>query len=328
MSVGPLDHTFNVPGAASPGALGTFAPQQPGAMGTFAPQQPAMGTFAPQQPAGSFAGGFPIGGPAGAPMTGMPLGSGVGPPLGSSAGPLAGAPPPGSAFSMTPPPVMPPGSSFAVPSAGGPPSVGPFATRPPPPTSSYGPKYEVARQQVQERLQAAMQKRGELLAHIQEETNGLYQEHLRTKFSPAGKANVTGIDWRVPRLQFCKDPVHNQQMNPIMAFEVQERKAADSRVLEYELSKEANANWAAALLPVGMAPPPLEKVYKPRVSFVEASPNYVAEDDVWTRRLELRTLEEAMRGDVSRPMPRPVLFAEDYENYHQGKYVKDDCPIA
>merc|ERR1719343_567832 len=115
---------------------------------------------------------------------------------------------------------MPPGSCFAVPDARGAPSVGPFATRPPP-TNSYGPKYEVARQQVQDRLQAAMQKRGELLEHIQEETNGLYQEHLRTKFSAAGKANVSGIDWRVPRLQYCKDPVHNQQMNPIMAFEVQ-----------------------------------------------------------------------------------------------------------
>lgn len=243
-------------------------------------------------------------------------------------GPLAGAAPPGSTFSMTPPAMMPPGSSFAIPDARGAPSVGPFATRQPPPTNSYGPKYEVARQQVQDRLQAAMQKRGELLEHIQEETNGLYQEHLRTKFSAAGKANVSGIDWRVPRLQYCKDPFYNQQMNPIMAFEVQERKSADSRVLEYELSKEANANWAAALLPVGMAPPPLEKVVQPKVSFVEATPNYVAEDDVWNRKLELRTLEEAMRGDVSKPMPRPVLFAEDYENYHQGKYVKDDCPIA
>lgn len=300
MSVGPLDHTFNVPGA----------PPSPGALGIFAPQQMAPGTFAPQQPAASFAGG-------------MPMGSA----MGSSMGPLAGAPPPGSSFSMTPPSMMPPGSSFAMPDGRGAPSVGPFATRPPP-SNAYGPKYEVARQQVQDRLQSAMQKRSELLEHVQEETNGLYQQHLRTKFSPAGKANLTGIDWRVPRLQYCKDPVHNQQINPIMAFEVQERKAADSRVLEYELSKEANANWAAALIPVGMAPPPLEKVVRPKVAFVEATPNYIAEDDVWSRRLELKTLEEAMRGDVSRPMPRPVLFAEDYENYHQGKYVKDDCPIA
>jgi len=134
----------------------------------------------------------------------------------------------------------------------------------------------------------------------------------------------------VPRLQYCKDPQYNRQLDPIMAFEVQERKAADSQVLEYELSREANAQWAAALVPVGMAPPPLEKVVKhsQKVSFVEATPNYAREDDVWNRRLDLRTLEEAMRGDVSKPMARPVLFAEDYENYQEGKYVKDDCLIA
>lgn len=177
-------------------------------------------------------------------------------------------------------------------------------------------------------MQAAMEKRSELESSIHFQTNGLYHDHLQSKFNAARKANLTGIDWRVPRLQYCKDPRYNRMVDPIMAYEVRERKAADSQVLEYELSKEANAQWAQALVPVGMAPPPLEKVHKPGVAFVQAVPNYVREDDVWNRRLELRSLEEAMRGDVSKPMARPVLFAEDYENYHEGKYVKDDCPIA
>eukprot|EP00930_Biecheleria_cincta_P097359 TRINITY_DN89082_c0_g1_i1.p1 TRINITY_DN89082_c0_g1~~TRINITY_DN89082_c0_g1_i1.p1 ORF type:complete len:344 (+),score=59.38 TRINITY_DN89082_c0_g1_i1:93-1124(+) len=64
------------------------------------------------------------------------------------------------------------------------------------------------------------------------------------------------------------------------------------------------------------------------VPFVEACPSYAPEEDFWGRRLELRTLEEAMHGDVSKPLARPVIFPEDYENYRQGKYVKDDCPIA
>lgn len=64
------------------------------------------------------------------------------------------------------------------------------------------------------------------------------------------------------------------------------------------------------------------------VPFAEACPSYSIEEDFWGRRLELRTLEEAMHGDVSKPLPRPVLFPEDYENFRQGKYVKDDCPIA
>lgn len=173
-----------------------------------------------------------------------------------------------------------------------------------------------------------MQTNDELEKRIEEETNGLYEEHLKRKFSLMRKANLDWIDWRVPRLHYCKDPLYNTNLEPALAFEVQERKAADSQVLEFELSKEANVNWGKALIPVGMTPPPLEKTVRGGVAFTEATPNYVRADDVWNRKLDLRTLEEAMRGDVSKPMPRPVLFSKDYANFKEGKYVKDDCPIA
>ena len=62
--------------------------------------------------------------------------------------------------------------------------------------------------------------------------------------------------------------------------------------------------------------------------FLEVHPCYRKEDDVWERTLNLRILDEAVRGDVSQPMPAPVVFAEDYDNYREGKYVKDDCWIA
>ena len=40
--------------------------------------------------------------------------------------------------------------------------------------------------------------------------------------------------------------------------------------------------------------------------------------------LELRSMEEALRGDVSQPLPRPVLFAEDTNNniWNQLKLVR------
>ncbi|CAE7561627.1 unnamed protein product [Symbiodinium sp. CCMP2592] len=34
--------------------------------------------------------------------------------------------------------------------------------------------------------------------------------------------------------------------------------------------------------------------------------------------LELRTIDEALHGDVSKPLPRPVLFPEEYQNFKQG----------
>lgn len=64
------------------------------------------------------------------------------------------------------------------------------------------------------------------------------------------------------------------------------------------------------------------------VAFTAARPSYRKQDDVWERTLALRLLDEAVRGNVSAPMPAPAVFAEDYENYREGKYVKDDCWLA
>lgn len=64
------------------------------------------------------------------------------------------------------------------------------------------------------------------------------------------------------------------------------------------------------------------------VAFTVARPSYRKQDDVWERTLALRLLDEAVRGDVKNQMPAPAVFAEDYENYREGKYVKDDCWLA
>ena len=69
-------------------------------------------------------------------------------------------------------------------------------------------------------------------------------------------------------------------------------------------------------------------IMKKQLKFSEVHPCYRKEDDVWERTLNLRILDEAVRGDVAQPMPAPVVFAEDYDNYKEGKYVKDDCWIA
>mmetsp|Transcript_27330 Transcript_27330/g.65888 ORF Transcript_27330/g.65888 Transcript_27330/m.65888 type:complete len:191 (-) Transcript_27330:51-623(-) len=62
--------------------------------------------------------------------------------------------------------------------------------------------------------------------------------------------------------------------------------------------------------------------------FQTVEPHYKREEDVWERRVEIRNLEEAMKGNIGEPMPEPVMFSEDYPNYQEGKYVRDDCWLA
>jgi len=185
-----------------------------------------------------------------------------------------------------------------------------------------------AQDQVRRRLDQATQKRHELLGTLDVLTDGLYADHERNGLSAAHKAGLDEVDWRVPRLMYCKDPKHNAGVNPAFAYEVQQRKLADSEVIEKQLGREATDNWAQALQVVGQKPPPLEMNRRRPTPFVEAEPDYSAVDDVWARTLELRTLDEAMRGDVSKPLPRPAVHTEEYTNFHEGRYVKDDCPIA
>lgn len=188
--------------------------------------------------------------------------------------------------------------------------------------------YEVVRKQVTERLNTAIDKRHELVSHLDELTEGQYSADMKKTFSASRKAGLDDVDWRVPRLMRCKDPKYNGGADGAQAVEVQQRKVVDSQVLEEQLANDATERWTKALQVVGERPPPTERTIERRIPFVEARPNYVAEDDVWSRTLELRTLDEAMRGDVSKPLPRPAVHTEEYQNFHEGKYVKDDCPIA
>jgi len=256
-------------------------------------------------------GSLPPGAPGSMPYGAVPYGAappGSMPPMGS--GPCGHPPmsyPPGSMAG--PMMTMPPGSCAAP---GGPPPV----------------PYAVVQQQLGQRVQQTMQKRAELISDLDWLTDGEYTEHVKNTFSISRQTNLDGVDWRVPRLLYCKDPKFNDALGPALAFDVQQRKVRDGGSLEKSLAAEATANWAKALEPCGLKPPPLEVYAQDPVAFVEACPNYQADDDVWTRRLELRTLDEAMRGDVSKPLPRPAVHTEDYENFREGKYVKDDCPIA
>jgi len=182
--------------------------------------------------------------------------------------------------------------------------------------------------QVRYRLDDAMQKRTELLGQIDFLTDGEYQEHEKKTLSLSRQANLDDVDWRVPRLMQCMDPKYLVGVDPAQAEELRRRKLRDGQVLEQQLGREATENWAKALQVVGEKPPPLEYVRPRPTAFIEAQPSYSAVDDVWCRTLELRTLDEALRGDVSKPLPRPAVHNEEYTNFREGRYVRDDCPIA
>lgn len=185
--------------------------------------------------------------------------------------------------------------------------------------------YAVAAQQVNERLDVAMQRHNGLVRDLDVLTNGEYNNEVNNSLSVARRANLDDVDWRVPRLVYAKDPKFNEGLDPRFAFEVQRRKLTEGKVLEATLSGEAELRWRQENeLPFEQA----EVVVRKALPFVEAVPHYKAEEDIWSRKLELRTLDEALSGDVSKPLPRPAVFGEDYQNYRQGKYVKDDCPIA
>jgi len=124
-------------------------------------------------------------------------------------------------------------------------------------------------------------------------------------------------------------PVNSDPQQAAQKYaEVQRMKNEESEQLVDQLAQESIAQWTEKLKACGKQPPPLETVLRPGCPFVQVHPGYKRQDDIWERNLELRTLDEAMRGDLTKPMPRPVLFAQDFANFHEGKYLKDDCPIA
>eukprot|EP00747_Dinoflagellata_sp_TGD_P163474 gnl/TRDRNA2_/TRDRNA2_182165_c0_seq1.p1 gnl/TRDRNA2_/TRDRNA2_182165_c0~~gnl/TRDRNA2_/TRDRNA2_182165_c0_seq1.p1 ORF type:complete len:189 (-),score=57.28 gnl/TRDRNA2_/TRDRNA2_182165_c0_seq1:225-791(-) len=171
-------------------------------------------------------------------------------------------------------------------------------------------------------LQEAYRKHQKLLKACADMPGGYVK---RDPGSCLDQYSMTEIDWRVPQLMLCKDP--NPKWNSRSSKDPQmlKWKQEEGKRLEEELGNEAKEEQKAVLN--GMeAPKPIKHVMG--VPFLEAQPNYKREDDIWERKLSLRTLDEALRGNVFEPLPRPVIFAEDYENYREGRYVKDDCPVA
>jgi len=193
---------------------------------------------------------------------------------------------------------------------------------------------------IKERLTAAEETNQRVRAELNDKTGDAYEMYQAKHFSAASKANLQDVDWRVPRVIYDKDPKYNRNLTPLFQDpsnpqaswqkynEVQLVKQDEGDRLIDDLAKESIDSWAAELAPCGKVPPPMETILRPGCPFVQVHPGYRREDDIWERKLELRTLDEAMRGDVTQPMPRPVMFAGDFENFHEGRYVKDDCPIA
>ena len=157
-------------------------------------------------------------------------------------------------------------------------------------------------------------------------THGGYVEKNRDY--ACRKNHIEYTDWRVPRLVYCKDPKWNAEADPRFAQEVLMEKERTAQDLESRFAKEAYDGWARALESSGRVPPPAEVIKKPGASFTEVNPAYRREDDVWERQVHLRALKEAMEGDISHELPRPVIFPDSYENCKGGKYIKDDCLIA
>mmetsp|Transcript_70981 Transcript_70981/g.154243 ORF Transcript_70981/g.154243 Transcript_70981/m.154243 type:complete len:222 (+) Transcript_70981:118-783(+) len=210
---------------------------------------------------------------------------------------------------------------------GGPPMMPPGAPFPPPMMPPI--PYEVAAHQVGSRFMSSEHKRMELTQGANMATNGEFERRQKEAFSASHKAGyLDETDWRVPQLQYRKDPKFNAGVHPAFAFEFQERKIMEGRMLEDQLAREAFAKSSMEMSASGSHPPPQEIIIKGGTPFMHAVPYYQRDDDVWQRRMHLRSMDEAMRGDVSKPLPRPVLFAEDFSNFRSGKYVKDDCPIA
>lgn len=185
---------------------------------------------------------------------------------------------------------------------------------------------------VKERMVEAAGRRMELSENLDVLTNGQYAERQKKVFSAAKKAGVDNVDWRIPRLMACKDPKYNAMVPPEIAHIVSMRKQEDGAMLENQLAYEAYERWANKLEDCNQIPPPMEVFYRDnntRAPFNEAHPSYdPSEDDHHRKKVELRPMDQAMQGDVSQPMPAPQLFDEDNDNYREGKYVKDDCPIA
>lgn len=183
-------------------------------------------------------------------------------------------------------------------------------------------------QQIAFRLDEAAARREDLVTQLNILTNNRFADGQSQRLSLARKEHLDDVDWRVPRLVYCKDPKFNMGLDPMTAYEVQSRKAQDGLLLESALANEAIATWQEKLSHVGRSLPADETVIPGGLPFVQVCPNYARQDDIWNKRLELRTLDEALRGDLTKPLPTPVIFPEEYANFTSGKYVKDDCPIS
>merc|ERR1719265_2443872 len=295
------------PMATIPGGMATMPPSSPmGPMSTM-PFGSPMGPMGPMGtvPPGAIPPGGPVAlGPNMASLAAPP------PPMGSAPPPFMGAPCR---------PCGPPPPPFPAPAMGPMPS-GPCGC----PMGPMGPPM-IPPDVVIDRFATADVKHDQLRANLDANSNGMFsKKEYKRGLMAAGQPGLDDVDWRVPRLMHCKDPKYNilaLSQGPY-AEGIQEAKAAQGRVLEDQLAAEA---FQKSLMEFensgGRKPPPEETIVKPGVEFYKAVPQYHYEDDLWQRRLELKSLQDAMEGDIRVSMPRPVVLSQDYDNFREGKYV-------
>eukprot|EP00435_Cladocopium_sp_Y103_P075824 s29_g66.t1 len=101
---------------------------------------------------------------------------------------------------------------------------------------------QLVRQELNESLDAALQKRRELIQTLDQLTHkqgqggavavsegvpvGLGSSYDQP-MSRAAAENLDQIDWRVARMMYCLDPKYNAVLDPAIAFEIQQKKAED-----------------------------------------------------------------------------------------------------
>lgn len=140
-------------------------------------------------------------------------------------------------------------------------------------------------------------------------------------------AYIDEIDWRVPKVMYYKEPSKNFNIDPRVALDVQQKRLVEGDKLEKQLSVTAWEQAIAELAEVGLKPPAPEKVAEIRIPFQDVHSLYEACDDAWERRVQLRSLRDAMSGDASQPLVKPVVFDEDDKYYVPGHFVQDNSWI-
>merc|ERR1719440_2057093 len=63
-------------------------------------------------------------------------------------------------------------------------------------------------------------------------TGDAWKQYTAKQFSALTKAGLEDVDWRVPRVNYCKDSKYNEELPPKARQAIGEAKAKDGKILE------------------------------------------------------------------------------------------------